>query len=133
MLLHALQGFQNVQWLMRTNAPDRGRDISAERVLSDGAGAVRTERVIVQAKHWRSKSVSVDEVSLNVAQMKLWEPPLVDGLVIATSGRFTADAVAWVEAHNQRGVAPRVELWPDSKLESLLSGHPDIAPVFKLR
>lgn len=132
-LLGSLDGFQNVQWLMHSNAADRGRDLSVERVLTDGSGAVRTERVIVQAKHWLSKSVGVDEISTNVAQMKLWEPPLVDGLITATSGRFTTDAVSWVENHNQRGVAPRVELWPDSKLESLLSSHPEIAPVFKLR
>lgn len=105
-LLSALDGFQNVQWLMHSNAADRGRDLSVERVLTDGSGMVRTERVIVQAKHWLSKSVGVDEISTNVAQMKLWEPPLVDGLIVATSGRFTTDAVSWVENHNQRGVAP---------------------------
>lgn len=37
-LLSVLPNFQNAQWLMRTNAPDRGRDISAERVIDDDAG-----------------------------------------------------------------------------------------------
>ena len=37
-LAGALPGYQNVQLLMKTNAADRGRDISAERVIPDGAG-----------------------------------------------------------------------------------------------
>lgn len=32
-LLRDLDGYQNVDWLMKTNAPDRGRDISLQRVV----------------------------------------------------------------------------------------------------
>jgi hypothetical protein len=55
LLYDLLRGFpehENVQWLMQTRAPDRGRDISFDRVLRDSTGSVRSERVIVQAKHW---------------------------------------------------------------------------------
>jgi len=59
-LLQALPGYQNVQLLMKTNAADRGRDISAERVLRDGAGTVRTERVIIWVRlRWREDRFSL--------------------------------------------------------------------------
>lgn len=132
-LLRSLPEFQNVQWHMHTNAADRGRDISADRVLSAGAGAVRTERVIIQAKHWLSKSVRMSDVSDNVTQMRLWDSPRVEWLIVATSGRFAPDAVAWTEKHNSDGISPRVELWADSKLESLLSRNPALPIAFGLR
>jgi hypothetical protein len=50
-LLRSFPEHENVQWLMQTRAPDRGRDLSLDRVLRDGTGGVRNERVIVQAKH----------------------------------------------------------------------------------
>src|SRR5258708_14060064 len=62
-----------------------------------------------------------------------WEPPLVVTLVIATSGRFTADGVRWVEQHNLSGKRPRVELWPESHLERLLARRPHLVASFKLR
>lgn len=46
-LLRVFPDNENVQWLMHTRAPDRGRDISMDRVLRDSAGGVRNERVIV--------------------------------------------------------------------------------------
>jgi hypothetical protein len=33
--------------------------------------------------------------------MTLWEPPKVNVLVVATTGRFTTDAIAWIEKHNE--------------------------------
>lgn len=119
--------YENPQWLTNTNAPDRGRDISADRLISDElAGTVR-QRVIFQVKHRLASPVRVADVSELVAQMTLWEPPPVDILVIATSGRFVTDAIQWVEAHNAKGDHPRIEMWPDSHLELLLSRRPDLA------
>jgi hypothetical protein len=57
-LFRAFPEHQNMQWLMQTRAPDRGRDLSLERVLPTSTGEVRTERVIVQAKHWLKRSVA---------------------------------------------------------------------------
>jgi hypothetical protein len=54
-------------------------------------------------------------------------------LIIATSGRFTSDAVAWVELHNSLGTAPHIELWPDSTLETLLAQKPYLAAAHGLR
>jgi len=59
--------------------------------------------------------------------MALWEPPPVHGLVIATSGRFTTDAVDWIERHNNRDARPRIEMWAHTHLELLLARRPDIA------
>ncbi|MFE5890470.1 restriction endonuclease [Streptomyces sp. NPDC056462] len=132
-LLRDIPEHQNVEWLMQTRAPDRGRDLSMDRVLRDGSGGVRTERVIVQAKHWRSRSVNAAAVSETATAGKLWGPPLVRGIVIATSGRFTADAVSWAERHNSEGNAPYIDLWPDSRLETLLAQRPHIAAAHGLR
>ncbi|WP_413100273.1 restriction endonuclease [Streptomyces sp. Inha503] len=132
-LLRDIPEHQNVEWLMQTRAPDRGRDLSMDRVLRDGSGGVRTERVIVQAKHWRSRSVNAAAVSETATAGKLWGPPLVRGIVIATSGRFTADAVSWAERHNSEGTAPYIELWPDSRLETLLAQRPHMAAAHGLK
>ncbi|WP_018588876.1 restriction endonuclease [Salinispora arenicola] len=132
-LLRALPGYQNVQLLMKTNAADRGRDISAERVLHDGAGSVRTERVIIQAKHWLSRSVPPEEISSAITRIKLWEPPVIRGFVVATSGHFTPDAVAWAEKHNEAGAVPLIDLWPAPRLGTLLSERPWLAAEYGLR
>jgi len=126
-------GYENAQWLMHTNAPDRSRDVSAERVVNDPLSGTMRQRVIVQCKNWRSKSVAVGDVSSAVAAMALWEPPRVDVLVVATTGRFTADAVTWIERHNHEGTRPRVEPWPDSHLELLLSQRAELVTEFGLR
>jgi len=132
-LLRDFPDHHNVQWLMQTRAADRGRDLSLDRVLRDSTGGVRSERVIVQAKHWLKRSVGPAEVSATVAAVKLWQPPVVRGLVIATSGRFSADAVAWAEQHNNDGAAPFIDLWPESKLETLLAQKPYLAAAHGLR
>lgn len=132
-LISSEPGYENAEWLTRTSATDRGRDMSAYRVHSDGlAGSIR-DRVIVQCKHWRSRSVAPADVTALRDQMALWEPPRVDVCVIATSGRFTTDAVDLVETHNQKDKALRIEMWPDSKLELLLAERPTLIAEFGLR
>jgi hypothetical protein len=118
---------------MKTNAPDRGRDLSAYRVYADPLAGTLRQRVIIQCKHWQSKSVAPSDIATLKEQMKLWEPPRVDIHVIVTSGRFTSDAVAVVEKHNQSDSALRVEMWPDSHLELLLANRPAIIAEFGLR
>jgi hypothetical protein len=132
-LLRGLTNYENVQWLMKTRAPDRGRDISLERVIPDAAGGRRSERVIVQAKHWLAKSIGPLEVRQALASLSLWEPPVVRSLIIATSGRFSADGVGVVERHNADGLRPLVEMWPDSQLEAMLAQRPDVVEAYGLR
>lgn len=132
-LIRDLPHHQNVQWLQRTRAADRGRDLSCERVTQTGAGGTRTERVIVQAKHWLSKSVGAAEVGSNVTNMALIPPPVVRILVFATSGAFSGDAIDWVERHNERATAPFIELWPHSHLEMLLAQRPGLVAAHGLR
>jgi len=118
---------------MHTNAPDRGRDISVERVSTDSLSGTRNQRVIIQAKHWLSKSVRPIDVSEALTQMEFWEPPRVNILVIATTGRFTADAVTLIEKHNEAGKRPVIDMWPESHLEFLLAQRPHLVAEFKLR
>ena len=132
-LISSEPGYENPEWLMQTSAPDRGRDLSATRVVTDSlAGTIRS-RVIIQCKHWRSRSVKVSDVTTLIGQMKLWEPPRVDVHVIATSGRFTSDAVDFVEKHNQSDNAMRIEMWPESHFERLLAARPSLIAEFRLR
>jgi len=132
-LISGESGYENPEWLMKTNAPDRGRDLSVVRVHYDRlAGCIR-QRVIIQCKHWQSRSVCPADISALREQMKLWEPPRVDVHVIATSGRFSADAVSLVEKMNLADSALRIEIWPESHLERLLASRPVIIAEFDLR
>jgi len=132
-LMSEASGYENPEWLQKTRAPDRGRDLSVTRVEQDTLGTVRRYRTIVQCKHWLSKSVGPAEVSEARTQMDLWQPPRVDVLIIATTGRFTADAISVVEQHNQSDRALRIEMWPESHLERLLAARPHLIGQFYLR
>ncbi|WP_161557321.1 restriction endonuclease [Acidisarcina polymorpha] len=79
-------------------------------------GGVRRHRVIIQCKHWLSKSVGPGDVSDVRSQMELWQPPRVDDLIIATTWRFTVDAISLVEQHNQADRALHIHMWSDSHL-----------------
>jgi hypothetical protein len=68
-----------------------------------------------------------------MAEMSLWQPPKVDILVVATSGRFTTDAIDFIEKHNQSDRALRIEMWPESHLERLLAEWPALIAEFGLR
>jgi len=133
MLLSGTGGYENPEWLMKTNAPDRGRDLSVTRIIEDKLSGTRRYRVIIQCKHWHTKSVNVADISSLKEQMKLWDSPRVDVLVIATSGRFTSDAVKWIEKHNNEDNALRIEMWPESHLERLLAERPSLIAEFRLR
>lgn len=132
-LISSEQGYENPEWLMKTNAPDRGRDLSVYRVHIDTLGGTIRQRVIIQCKHWLSKSVGSSEIAVLREQMKLWEPPRVDVHVIATSGRFTSDSVALIEKQNHSDSALRIEMWAESHLERLLASRPAIIAEFSLR
>jgi hypothetical protein len=131
-LLSDAPGYSDVQLLTQTNAPDGGRDISATRTVEDALNATRTLRVIVQCKHW-SKSIDLDEASKLANQMDLQEHPKVDELVIATTGRFTTDAVRWIEKHNHDRKTPLIIMWPDSHLEKLLVTRSHLVAEFHLK
>jgi Restriction endonuclease len=132
-LINQVQGYENPEWLMRTNAPDRGRDLSVTRTSVDALSGTFHQRVIIQCKHWLSKSVSLPDVQSAAAQTELWNDPPVQILVVATTGRFTADAVQWIETRNRKGALPRIEMWPESHLESLLAARPALIAQFNLR
>jgi hypothetical protein len=132
-LISTTEAYENAEWLTSTNAPDRGRDLSVACIRHDKLCGTQRERVIIQCKHWLSKSISLYDVTGARDQMPLWEPPRVDVLVIATSGRFTTDAVACIEKHNQSNAGMRIVMWPESHLELLLAARPDLIAEFRLR
>lgn len=131
-LLTSTEGYENAAWLMETRAPDRGRDLSVDRVNADALTGTTRDRVIVQCKAWK-KSISPTECVAALTPLKLWEPPPVDVLVIAMTGRFSADAVAWIEKHNNAGNRPRIQPWANSNLELMLASRSDLVTRFDLR
>ena len=132
-LISDTPGYENPQWLQQTHAPDKGRDLSVSYVENDPLAGVRRYRVIIQCKHWLSKSVGAGDVSNARSQMELWQPPRVERLVIATTSRFTVDAVALIENHNQADRALHISMWPDSHLEMLLAARPHLIGRFMLK
>jgi hypothetical protein len=128
-LISTAPDYENPRWLTKTRAADRGRDLSVERVYRDALSGVRRQRVIISCKHWLSKSVSPDAVQAALIRIPLSEPPAVDTLIIATSGRFTADAVELIDKHNDSLNRPQIDPWPESHLESLLAQRPDLVPT----
>jgi hypothetical protein len=129
-LVGGTRGYENPQWLTHTNAPDKGRDISVVRVIRDPLSGTRHLRVVIQCRH--KMNVGIAEISQLCAQMVLWEPPRIDELIIATSGRFSGDAVQWIENHNQSNTALRIMMWPESHLELLLAERPHLISEFQL-
>lgn len=125
-LVNTSRGYRNAQWLTHTNAPDDGRDLSVERVHDDTLAGTLVSRVIVACRHWRSRSTGPSEIATLKEQMKLWSPPRVDVLVIATSGRFTTPAIRLIEQNNMSDSALRIEMWASSHLEGLLARRHDL-------
>jgi hypothetical protein len=128
-LISNTPGYENPRWLTKTHAPDGGRDLSVERVHVDPLGGTKRQRVMISCKHWLSKSVGPDVVHAALARVPLSEPPPVDVLVVATSGRFTSDAVRVIDQHNNGRLRPEIEPWAESHLEGLLAQRPDLAPL----
>jgi len=132
-LISSEPGYVNAQWLTKTNAADRGRDLSVTRVHVDSLTGTVNSRVLIQCKHWLSKSIGPEDVSSLLSKLSTWEPPRIDVAIIASSGRFTSDAVSVVEKHNHSDRALRIEMWPESHLENLLAKRPALIGQFKLR
>ncbi len=126
-------GYDNPQWLTHTNAPDRGRDISVTKTINDVLSGSRVLRVILQCKHWPNRGIGMSDVTNLVNQMVFWEPPRVDELVIATTGKFTSDSVDWIEKHNNDRKMPLITMWANSHLEILLANRPHLVAKLRLR
>ncbi|MEU7941395.1 restriction endonuclease [Microbispora bryophytorum] len=132
-LVAETEGYENVEWLMHTNAPDHGRDVSAVRLQRDPLSGHSSQRVAIQCKHWLTRPVRDVDVNSAVVSIAHWQDPPFDVLVIATSGRFTSDAVSWIERHNSRGGHPRIEVWNDARMEFLLHERPHLIRAYELR
>ncbi|MCH6165157.1 restriction endonuclease [Pseudonocardia alaniniphila] len=127
------EGYENVDWLMHTNAPDHGRDVSATRLRRDPLSGHSSQRVAIQCKHWLSRPIRDVDVYQATISIDHWQDPPFDVLVFATSGRFTSDAIAKIERHNSRGERPSIEVWNDARLEFLLNERPHLIRSYELR
>jgi Restriction endonuclease len=132
-LISDAPGYENPEWLTHTNAPDRGRDLSVTRVITDPLSGAMRSRILIQCRNWLTKSIAPGDVATLKEQIATWEPPKVDVLIIATTGRFTSDAVAAIEKHNAGDRALKIEMWPETHLEKLLAERPALIAEFGLR
>lgn len=132
-LVRQSDSYEDADLSMTTHAPDRSRDVQAYRIHRDGLGKTKRLRVIFQCKHWQSKSVGGSDLAQCIEMVKLWDHPRVDVLVVATTGRFSQDALAIAERREESGELPAVELWPDTHLETLMARYPAIATTYGLR
>lgn len=132
-LLEESGAYVRIARLMKLNAADSGRDIQAYRRIGDGMLSERDERMIIQAKHWSKRGINASEIAdLVYAKLPLWEGEPVRGLIVATSGSFTQDAVRWVEDHNRAAKRPDIFLWSSSELEMMLRKWPSVLKEFGL-
>jgi Restriction endonuclease len=129
-ILSSAPDYENPEWLTKTQAPDQGRDLSVWRVACDSFQRTRRVRIFVQCKHWKSRSVAPIDVHEALSRRLLWGPN-VDELIIATSGRFTSDAVSVIEKHNNTGQQPSITMWPGSELERIVSLYPNLRKLFE--
>lgn len=74
-LISNTDGYENPQWLTRTNAPDRGRDLSVMHVSVDPLSGTRRRRIVIQCRHWLTRSISLPDVITIKEQMSLWASP----------------------------------------------------------
>jgi hypothetical protein len=130
-IISGTEGYEQPEWLTQTNAPDRGRDLSAYRIDKDPLSAPRRIRIIFACKH--VQSVNATEVGKLRDQMEFWDKPPVDDLIVVTTGRFTNDAIDMIEKHNQSNHRLRIQMWANSHLERLLAERPELIAQFRLR
>lgn len=128
-ILQNTKSYENVELLMKTNAPDRGRDISATRVLIDELNGTERRSVVFQCKLWLTKSVGVQEILVLLEEVKLWSRSFVEVFVV-TSGSFTQDAVDWREKREINNESPSVYFWPGTHLEHVLATRPAIRSAY---
>ncbi|MGV9817955.1 restriction endonuclease [Nocardia xishanensis] len=132
-LLEQSHTYLRITRLMHVNAADAGRDIEAYRRVGDGLTTERHERVIVQAKHRPTHGITASDISeLVCAKLPLWEGEPIRGLIYATTGSFTQEAVRWVDAHNYAAKRPDITLWSSHELEALVRKWPLLVVEFGL-
>ena len=131
-LISIAPGYENPEWSTKTDAADSGRDISVTRLDEDELLGTTRYRVFIQCKHWLSRSINIKDVTSTMNEIHLWEPPKVDILIFATSGRFTEKAVAFKEKNNLIKSDLKIEFWPESHLERILNKHPSLIDEFHL-
>ena len=128
-LLCTVDKYENVEWLTHKNAPDRGRDISADFVVVDELIGTKRYHTLVQCKHWTTRSVNINDVTALLEQVKISQKRF-SIVIVATTGTFTQDAVEWRDKREQGGEFPAVEFWAGSHLEYLIASRPSLRSAY---
>lgn len=132
-VLSSIPNYVNVSIPLKTNAPDQGKDITFSLRVQTGFGGELLEPGVLQAKHWKATSVSVNDIADTLNHVPLWGPPHIRQLIFATSGKFTSDAVQLVQKHNNQGThGVHIEIWERNKLEFILMKMPEIVQKYRL-
>jgi hypothetical protein len=112
-----------VQHVMKTNAPDGGRDVTAEHV-SNG------NKVMVQCRHYPNGSLSNKDLQDILADANMHN---YDEVHVATSGHFTEKACRWVEKREEDEDTPVFILEPADHLAARLVNYPELIDGSGLR
>jgi len=131
-ILRSSKGYENCKRLMHVHASDKGRDLSADRVVVDTLSGTKRIPVMIQCKHYQAKSVGLPECTQAVEQAKLWTDARFQVVVIATSGNLTQQALEWIEKRHTDGDVPAVDVWNQTDLEWFLAPKPAIRASFGL-
>jgi len=131
-ILQSSDGYENCKRPMNVYASDKGRDLSADRVVVDTLSGTKRIPVMIQCKHYQTKPVGLPECTQAVEQAKLWTDAGFRVVVIATSGNLAQQALEWIEKRHVDGDVPAVEVWSQTDLERLLASRPAIRTSFGL-
>jgi hypothetical protein len=118
-LFSSTDGYKNVSWLTETRAADRGRDLAVDRMTVDTLAEPFANASSSSARPGDPRSVQ-PTARPRLRHSACGSRPR-DLLIIPTTGRFSADAVMWIERHNNDGARPKIQPWANSKLETMLA------------
>ena len=131
-LLVAL-GFKNVNWRRGTGkegaSADQGRDIVADELRTDIAGATHLDTWFVQCKHYKS-GVPPQKLHDALAWATAERPAV---LLIVVSNFLSNPAKTFLESYKSNNHPPfQIRIWERKDLEGLLSSQPRIVRKFGL-
>ena len=121
-------GFTNVDWRKGTpksgSPSDQGRDIVAERAVTDPDGHSYTETWFVECKHYK-QAVPPNAIESAAAWASAERPSV---LLYIVSGFLSNGAKNWIESY-QRNNRPsfRIRTWELPQLRNIIARHQDVA------
>ncbi len=81
-LISSTSNYENPKWLTKTRAADKGRDLSVDKIVHDDLVDTQRFKVIIQCKHWLSKSLNVEDIIVSKEKIKNLEPPKIEIFIL---------------------------------------------------